>query len=308
MTCTGRLLVARGMFLLTACASCSRRTGWRRSATPKTEMLWPNGAPGAQSAPRTRTSPRSRSICRPSPRRPARASSICPGGGYGGARDGSRGPPGGALAHVARRRGVHPEVPPRPALPPSGDAAGRAAGHPRRAIARRPVQHQGRPRRHHGLLGRRPSRVLGGDAVRPRRTARSPTASETVSSRPDFAVLAYPVILMGRRQSRTRARSATCSARTRRPSSWRELSTDQQVTAGHAADVHLPHRRRHRRAGREQRAVLPRAAEGRRARGTAHLREGRARRRPGARQIACCRTWTDRLLGWLRVNGFIQDQ
>ena len=106
---------------------------------------------------------------------------------------------------------------------------------------------------------------------------------EAVSSRPDFAILGYPVIVFG--------------ADVTHKGSQRNLLGDDPAggsgdaavdrSPGHradTADVPLSHQRRRRRAAAEQRRVLSRVEECRRPGRTAHLREGRARRGPCARR------------------------
>jgi acetyl esterase/lipase len=129
---------------------------------------------------------------------------------------------------------------------------------------------------------------------------------ESVSSRPDFAVLAYPVILMGQEQAHKGSQRNLLGDN---PSTelMARLSTDLQVTARTPptfifqtdADAGVPAENAVKFYLALRKAGVP--AE-------LHVYQkgvhgvGMA---PGDRELS---TWTDRLLGWLRVNGFIQDQ
>ena len=156
-------------------------------------LLWPEGAPGAlgtgpadkpkltvyRAAPESATGAAVDRL----PRRRLRA-----------ARRGPRGAPVRRVVQLAGRDRLRAAVPPGPALPPPGAAPGRPARDPAGARAR-------------GRVGRRSRRASASSASRragtsprpPPRTSTTgrPDAADPVErqgSRPDFAVLAYPVV------------------------------------------------------------------------------------------------------------------
>ena len=106
---------------------------------------------------------------------------------------------------------------------------------------------------------------------------------EAVSSRPDFAILGYPVIVFGadvtHKGSQRNLLGDTPSA-----DLVTRLSTDRQVTAQTPPTFLFHTSEGRRRAAAEQRRVLPRVEERRRPGRTAHLREGRTRGRARARR------------------------
>ncbi len=236
----------------------------------------------ARSAPRISTSPPSRSISRPSRRRPARIVVICPGGGYQNLAMDHEGHQVARwfTAHGVAAAIVKYRLGPRYRHPAPLQDVLRAI----RLVRSRATE-----------LGVKPDRIgvmgfsAGGHLASSAATlfdladAKAADGLEAVSSRPDFAILGYPVIVFG--------------ADVTHKGSQRNLlgdtpsggSGDAAVdrSAGHredAADLPVPHQRRRRRAAAEQRRVLPRVEERRRAGRTAHLREGRTRRRACARR------------------------
>ena len=133
-----------------------------------------------------------------------------------------------------------------------------------------------------------------------------PDGLESVSSRPDFAVLAYPVITMGQAVTNKGSQKNLLGEH---PSQelLDALSTEKQVTPKtpptflfHTdADDGVP-------AGK-QRAVLSRVEKGRRPGGASHLPKGEhgVGLAPGDPVLS---TWTDRLLAWLRVSELLESK
>ena len=186
--------------------------------------------------------------------------------------------------------GVHPQVPPGPALSPSGDAAGRAAGHPRRR-AGTPAEFSIRSQTAIGVMGFSAGGHLAstaatlfdaGDAVvagahrrgqQPARfrRARLPRDHDGPGQHPQ-GLAAQP--------ARRQPVAANC---------WRKLSTDKQVTA-QTPPTFLFHTNEDAGVPAENSvqfylALRKAGVPG----GAAHLPEGRARRRPGARRSRAAR-------------------
>ena len=105
-------------------------------------------------------------------------------------------------------------------------------------------------------------------------------AVDRAGSRPDFAVLGYPVISMTEEWTHKGSRTNLLGDNPD-PELAQEPLGREGGHQGYAADLPLPDHRRHRRPGGERGPLLPRAAQGGRSGGDARLREGAARRGPG---------------------------
>ena len=258
------------------------------NAEPETILLWPDGAPGALG---TEDADRPTLTIYRASRGTARRLSWRPGGGYGGAGHGPRRAAGGRVLQRHGRRGVRPQVPPRSRVPPSGRARRRAARPAARPHARAGVRRQRRSHRADGLLGRRTPGGDGRHALRRRqRLGRRPDRSRQQPAR-----LPHPRLSGDHLRSRRDPCRLGAQPARREPGSEVDRA-DVERAARHradAADVPLPHQRRHRRRPREQRSLLSGAAQGEGARRDAHLRERPARRGAGAgrsraQRVACC--------------------
>ena len=100
------------------------------------------------------------------------------------------------------------------------------------------------------------------------------------SCRPDFAILAYPVITMTGKFGHSGSKKNLLGDNPD-PQLAENLSNEKQVTPADASDVSVPYFRRHGRPGRKQRPLLSGAAQSGRAGRNAHLREGAPRNRHG---------------------------
>ena len=114
--------------------------------------------------------------------------------------------------------------------------------------------------------------------------AGNPSAADPIDragSRPDFAILGYPVITFIESVDASGIEDVTARGRARPGPCAQPLQRDAGL--GHdAADVPVSHQRRHDGPGREQRAVFSGAPQSGCACGNAHLQGRRARRWPGA--------------------------
>ena len=179
---------------------------------------------------------------------------VAPGGGYRALAIEPRRARARQLLQLARRRRVRAAVPARTAVSPSDRARRRAARDPHGARARGGMAHRAGSHRHHGLLGRRPSRVDARRRISIAATRARPIRSIASSSRPDFAILGYPVISLIEPWTHQGSKTNLLGDAPD-PALARSLSSETQVTAGDAADVHLPDQRGHDRAGGEQRSA-----------------------------------------------------
>ena len=107
---------------------------------------------------------------------------------------------------------------------------------------------------------------------------------DRVSSRPDFAVLGYPVISLVEAFAHQGSKTNLLGEHPD-PALARSLSSESQVTASTPADIHLPDQRRHGSAGGERGRLFSGPAEGRRAGGAARVPQRRARHRTRADRI-----------------------
>ena len=110
--------------------------------------------------------------------------------------------------------------------------------------------------------------------------ANATDAVDRVGSRPDIAILGYPVISMTEPWTHAGSRTALLGENPD-PQLAASLSGENAVTEGDAADLHLSDERGHDGAGGERRLLLSRAAPRGRAGGDARVRARAARRRPG---------------------------
>ncbi len=170
----------------------------------------------------------------------------------------------GEMAQLARRHGVHPEVPARASLPSPGSSPGRSA------TVRTVRARAGEWKIDAGGIGLW-GFSAGGHLASTAGThfdsgmADSSDPIERMSSRPDFLILSYPVVTM-KRPTPIPARGITCSERRLTPNSWKACRT----------------RRKLRRRLRQ------------------HFSCTRTRTRPSRLKTACCSTWRCARPGSLR--------
>ena len=266
-------------------------------------LLWPNGAPGALGQ-EDRDKPAITVYMPPNTTGPMTAVIIAPGGSYARLSMNHEGRAPANYLQRARHRGVRPALPPRTAVSPSDRARRRAARDPHRPIARRRMAHRGRSHRHHGLFRRRPSRVERVDAFRRRQRRTRADPIDRVSSRPDFAILGYPVISFVEPWTHQGSKTNLLGENPD-PALARSLSSETQVTATtpptfiyHTnADTIVPVEN----AVAYYLALRKAGVSGRDAR--VHGR--RARQRAGAADPALAE-WPRLLANWLRVSGFLK--
>jgi acetyl esterase/lipase len=269
--------------------------------TPKTEMLWPGAAPGAVGT----TDEDKPTITIYLPAKPQATGAgivICPGGGYHGlAMDHE----GHEVARWLTSRGiagfiVKYRLGPRYHHPAMLQDVLRAI----RLVRSRAAEFNIKPDRL-GVMGFSAGGHLASSAATlfDHPDGKVADGLQSVSSRPDFAVLAYPVILMGQEKGHKGSQdnllgespSADLIAR---------LSTEQQVTSktpptflfqtdedtGVPAENAVKFYLALRKAGvPAELHVYQKGAHG-------------VGLDPGDRELS---TWPDRLLGWMRVNGII---
>jgi len=300
-----RLMLVSSLFVVTACGVVFAQDWMAPVGTPKTEMLWPNGAPGAQGTTDADDIPALTIYLPAKPQATGAGIVICPGGGYGAlAMDHE----GHEVARWLTSRGVAAfilkyRLGPRYHHPAMLQDVLRAI----RVVRSRAAEFNVKADRV-GIMGFSAGGHLASSAATlfDHPDGKVADGLESVSSRPDFAVLAYPVILMGQEQAHKGSQRNLLGDN---PSTelMARLSTDLQVTARTPptfifqtdADAGVPAENAVKFYLALRRAGVP--AE-------LHVYQkgvhgvGMA---PGDRELS---TWTDRLLGWLRVNGFIQDQ
>ena len=78
-----RLMLVSSLFVVTACGVVFAQDWMAPVGTPKTEMLWPNGAPGAQGTTDADDIPALTIYLPAKPQATGAGIVICPGGGYG---------------------------------------------------------------------------------------------------------------------------------------------------------------------------------------------------------------------------------
>lgn len=222
-----RLLARGGLFGLALWLAAA--SGGLRAAEPKTELLWPNGAPGAKGD-RPEDKPTLSIWLPPAEEAVGTGVVICPGGGYGFLavdHEGrqiaewlnSFGVAGFILEYRHRNRGYgHPA--------PLQDVQ-RAV----RTVRARAKEFRVRPERI-GVLGFSAGGHLASTAAT-HFDAGKPDAEdpiEQVSCRPDFAVLCYPVIMFDEQQTH-RGSQRNLLGDNPDPALVRSLSNEKQVTA-----------------------------------------------------------------------------
>ena len=269
--------------------------------TPKTELLWPNGAPGAVGA---------EDLDKPSitfyqPSKPQATGTlvvICPGGGYGAlAMDHE----GHQVARWFTARGVAAGIVkyrlgPRYRHPAPLQDVLRAI----RLVRSRAAELGIKPERV-GVMGFSAGGHLASSAATlfDRDDAKVADGLEAVSSRPDFAILGYPVIVFGaevthkgsQRNLLGDAPPADLVAR---------LSTDRQVTA-QTPPTFLFHTTEDAGVPPQNSVAFYLALKAAGVPAELHIYEkgehgvGLA---PHDRELS---TWPDRMLGWLRTRGLL---
>jgi acetyl esterase/lipase len=301
---TARLIVVSSIFLTAAGVAICAQDWMAPVGTPKTEMLWPNGAPGARGT--TDADIPALTIYLPAkPQATGAGIVICPGGGYGAlAMDHE----GHEVARWFTSRGVAAfilkyRLGPRYHHPAMLQDVLRAI----RVVRSRAAEFNIKADRV-GIMGFSAGGHLASSAATlfDHPDGKVADGLESVSSRPDFAVLAYPVILMGQEQAH-KGSQRNLLGENPPTELMARLSTDLQVTARTPptfifqtdADAGVPAENAVKFYLALRKAGVP--AE-------LHVYQkgvhgvGMA---PGDRELS---TWMERLLGWLRVSGFIQDQ
>jgi acetyl esterase/lipase len=269
--------------------------------TPRTELLWPNGAPGAVGA---------EDLDKPSitfyqPSKPQATGTlvvICPGGGYGAlAMDHE----GHQVARWFTARGVAAAI--------VKYRLGPRYRHPAplqdvllaiRLVRSRAAELGIKPDRV-GVMGFSAGGHLASSAATlfDRDDAKVSDGLEAVSSRPDFAILGYPVIVFGadvthkgsQRNLLGDAPSADLVAR---------LSTDRQVTA-QTPPTFLFHTTEDAGVPPQNSVAFYLALKAAGVPAELHIYEKGAHGvglAPGDRELS---TWPDRMLGWMRGRGLL---
>ncbi len=245
---------------------------------PKADLLWPNGAPGAQGNEEI-DQPSLAGYIVPAGRGTGAAVVVCPGGGY---RNLAMDHEGDQIARWLNSLGVsafvlkyrlgpkyhHPvELCRRPARPPH------------RALQSGRIPRVARPHRHHGLFGRRPPGLHRRHALRRRqRRRRRPYRPRRQPARLPGAGLSGDFVHHPLHAQRF---AAKLLGNNPDPKLVESLSNELQVTAGDAADF-LFHTTADATVPVENSVlILYGAAQGRSARRDAHLRARTARRGAG---------------------------
>ncbi len=287
---------------LVALASPAAAQDYLRAVdTPKTELLWPNGAPGAVGA---------EDLDKPSitfyqPSKPQATGTIvviCPGGGYGAlAMDHE----GHQVARWFTSRGVAAAIVkyrlgPRYRHPAPLQDVLRAI----RVVRSRATELQIKPDRV-GVMGFSAGGHLASSAATLFDLADAKVADglEQTSSRPDFAILGYPVIVFGAdvthkgSQTNLLGEKAPVDLVTR-------LSTDRQVTA-QTPPTFLFHTSEDTAVPPQNSVAFYLALKNAGVPAELHIYEKGAHGvglAPGDRELS---TWPDRLLGWMRGRGLL---
>ena len=287
---------------LTALPTCASAQDYLRAVdTPKTERLWPNGAPGAVGTDDLDTP----SITFYQPAKPQATGTlvvICPGGGY---RALAMDHEGHQVARWLTTRGVAAAIVkyrlgPRYRHPAPLQDVLRAI----RLVRSRAAE-----------LGVRPDRIgvmgfsAGGHLASSAATlfdladARAKDGLEAVSSRPDFAILGYPVIVFGadvtHKGSQQHLLGDTPSA-----DLVVLLSTDRQVTAK-TPPTFLFHTNEDAGVPPQNSVAFYLALKNAGVPAELHIYEKGAHGvglAPADRELS---TWPDRMLGWMRGRGLL---
>ena len=282
-------------------SSLSAQDYLRAVDTPKTERLWPNGAPGAVGTDDLDTP--SLTFYQPAK---AQASGtlvvICPGGGYGGLAMDHEGHQVARwlTAHGVAAAIVKYRLGPRYRHPAPLQDVLRAI----RLVRSRATELDVKPDRI-GVMGFSAGGHLASSAATlfDLTAAKAPDGLEAVSSRPDFAILGYPVIVFGAdvthkgSQRNLLGDSPSADLVTR-------LSTDRQVTA-QTPPTFLFHTSDDTAVPPQNSLAFYLALKNAGVPAELHIYEKGAHGvglAPNDRELS---TWPDRMLGWLRTRGLV---
>jgi acetyl esterase/lipase len=269
--------------------------------TPKTELLWPNGAPGAVGA---------EDVDKPSitfyqPSKPQATGTlvvICPGGGYGAlAMDHE----GHQVARWFTARGVAAAIVkyrlgPRYRHPAPLQDVLRAI----RVVRSRATELYVKPERI-GVMGFSAGGHLASSAATlfDLADAKAADGLEAVSSRPDFAILGYPVIVFGADVTH-KGSQRNLLGETPPADLVTRLSTDRQVTA-QTPPTFLFHTTEDAGVPPQNSVAFYLALKAAGVPAELHIYEQGAHGvglAPHDRELS---TWPDRMLGWMRGRGLV---
>lgn len=269
--------------------------------TPKTEVLWPAGAPGAVG--KEDLDVPTITVYQPSrPQATGTMVVICPGGGYGAlAMDHE----GHQVARWFTSRGVSAAIVkyrlgPRYRHPAPLQDVLRAI----RVVRSRAAELRIKPDRV-GVMGFSAGGHLASSAATLFDLAEAKVADglEQTSSRPDFAILGYPVIVFGadvtHKGSQHHLLGETAAA-----DLVARLSTDRQVTA-RTPPTFLFHTSEDAAVPPQNSVAFYLALENAGVPAELHIYEKGAHGvglAPGDRELS---TWPERLLGWMRARGLL---
>ena len=271
-------------------------------AESKTELLWPDGAPGAKGT-NDNDKPTLAISLPPADKATGAAVIVCPGGGYGGLAMGYEGIEVGqwlndhgiaAFVLKYRHKGTGYEHP-----SPLDDAQ-RAI----RTVRARAAEFHVDPQRI-GILGFSAGGHLASSAGTHFDEGKpdAPDKIQRVSCRPDFLILCYPVISFVAPLTHQGSKKNLLGENPD-PKLVESMSSELQVTPETPPDVSVAHRRRHRRAAGEQRAVLPGAAKGQESRPSCTSTKKAARPGPG-QKAASRQQLARRCIDWIEGRGLL---
>jgi acetyl esterase/lipase len=294
------LLIAICVLLCVSAVPAAAREPAIRPHTRATIPLWPNGAPGALGSEHS-DRPTLTIYLPESAKASGTGVVICPGGSY--ARH-AMDHEGHQVARLMTSRGIAGfilkyRLGPRYHHPAMLQDVLEAIRH----VRARAAAYRVRPDRI-GVLGFSAGGHLASSAATLFEASEAKSsAAASVSARPDFAVLAYPVIVMGDAITHKRSQSNLLGEQ---PSpAWIDrLSTDRQVTAGTPPtflfhtneDTAVPPENSVRFYLALRRAGIP--AE-------LHVYEKGAHGVGLAADDPVLRTWTERLFAWMRIRGLL---
>ncbi len=294
-----RTLMTAGV-VLCASAACFGQDWMAPVGTPKTELLWPSGAPGALGA-ADDDKPALTTYLPSKGQATGTGIVICPGGGYSGlAMDHE----GHEVARWLTSQGVAGFILKYRLGPKYHHHAMLQDVLRAIRLVRSRAAELGLKPDHIGVMGFSAGGHLASSAATLFNLPEGQVADGlAVSSRPDFAVLGYPVILINQEQTH---RGSQKNLLGENPSAelMARLSTEQQVTAQTPptfifqtdADTAVP-------AENAVKFYLALRKAGVKA--ELHIYQNGVHGvglAPGDRELS---TWGDRLLGWLRVNGWL---
>lgn len=283
-------------------SSLSAQDYLRAVDTPKTERLWPSGAPGAVGTDDLDTP--SLTFYQPAKAQATGAIVvICPGGGYGGLAMDHEGHQVARwlTAHGVAAAIVKYRLGPRYRHPAPLQDVLRAI----RLVRSRAIELDVKPDRI-GVMGFSAGGHLASSAATlfDLAAAKVPDGLEAVSSRPDFAILGYPVIVFGADVTHKGSQrnllgdnpSADLVAR---------LSTDRQVTA-QTPPTFLFHTSEDTAVPPQNSLAFYLALQNAGVPAELHIYEKGAHGvglAPNDRELS---TWPDRMLGWMRTRGLLE--